>query len=188
MCTFPLPPLGTPAYWSQFITPTVADSMRQTLFPHTTVHMNQRRRSNGFTLIEVMIVVAIVTILAAVAIPSYRDYILRGQLVDGTTILSTVRADMERYYQDNRRYSNVGAFVAPCNSVDPRTRTQGNFVVSCFALTDNTFVLRATGSNATAGFVYAIDNRDARTTVSVGSSWPMPTPNTCWAVKRGQVC
>ena len=188
MCTFPLSLAGAPAYWPQLITPTVADSMRQIFISHTAASINQRRRSNGFTLIEVMIVVAIVTILAAVAIPSYRDYILRGQLVDGTTILSTVRADMERYYQDNRRYTNVGAFVAPCNSVDPRTRTQGNFVVSCFALQNDSFVLRATGSNAAAGFVYAIDNQDARTTVSVGSSWPMPNPNTCWAVKRGQTC
>jgi type IV pilus assembly protein PilE len=162
--------------------------MRQALVSQTLVHTTPRRLSNGFTLIEIMIVVAIITILAAVAIPSYRDYILRGQLVDGTTILSTVRADMERYYQDNRRYSNVGAFVAPCNSVDPRTRTQGNFVVTCAALTDNTFRLQATGSNAAAGFAYTIDNTDARTTVSVGSSWTMPAPNTCWAVKRGQVC
>jgi type IV pilus assembly protein PilE len=164
--------------------------MRQTFVSHTAAPMNQRRLSNGFTLIEVMIVVAIVTILAAVAIPSYRDYILRGQLVDGTTILSTVRADMERYYQDNRRYTNVGAFVAPCASVDPRTRTQGNFVVTCAGadLADNTFKLTATGSNAAMGFAYTIDNRDARTTASVGSSWSMPTPNTCWAVKRGQVC
>jgi len=166
--------------------------MRQALISDAPSHLNQRRLARGFTLIEVMIVVAIVAILAAVAIPSYRDYILRGQLVDGTTILSTVRADMERYYQDNRRYTSVGAFVPPCASADPRTRTQGNFVVSCpnADLSDNpaSFKLTATGSGATAGFVYTIDNTDARKTVTVGGSWPTPSPNTCWVVKRGQVC
>ncbi|MEP7296024.1 MAG: type IV pilin protein [Burkholderiales bacterium] len=148
------------------------------------------RLQRGFTLIEVMIVVAIVSILAAVAIPSYRDYILRGQLVDGTTILSVVRADMERYYQDNRQYTNVGVFVSPCNSVDPKPRTQGNFTVTCAGadLAANSFKLTATGINGAAGFSFTINEKDQKTTATVGSSWPMPSPNTCWAMKRGQVC
>ena len=43
-----------------------------------------------------MITVAIVAILASIALPSYRDYILRGQLVDATNLLSAGRANMER--------------------------------------------------------------------------------------------
>ena len=61
-----------------------------------------------------MITVAIVGILAAVAYPSYRDYIVRGQLVDATTALATYRADMERHFQDNRSFATVGAFTTPC--------------------------------------------------------------------------
>jgi prepilin-type N-terminal cleavage/methylation domain-containing protein len=166
--------------------------MRQALVPHTASAMNQRRRSNGFTLIEVMIVVAIVAILAAVAIPSYRDYILRGQLVDGTTILSTVRADMERYYQDNRKYIAVGGFVPPCASIDPTTRTQGKFVVTCTTtdVPQQTFLLTATATSGSAlNFAYSVDQRDNRSTVSTGiTGWPVPVPNTCWVMKRGQVC
>ena len=56
-----------------------------------------RLSSRGFTLIEVMITVAIVAILAAIALPSYRDYILRGQLVDGQNGLAAMRANMERF-------------------------------------------------------------------------------------------
>ena len=193
MSTFALSPRVAPAYSIQFFTPTVADSMSQPIVHHTAAPSVRRRIARGFTLIEVMIVVAIVTILAAVAIPSYRDYILRGQLVDGTTLLASVRADMERYYQDNRRYTAVSAaIVPPCASVDPITRTQGKFVVTCTTTNGppQGFVLTATAmSGAAVGYSYSVDARDNRRTESTGStSWPMPVPNTCWAVKRGQAC
>ena len=187
MCTFPLSPRAAPAYWIQSFTPTVADSMSQALVHHTPSPSGRRHPTRhvarGFTLIEVMIVVAIITILAAVAIPSYRDYILRGQLVDATTLLAGTRADMERYFQDNRKYTAVNAVIIP-----PCVKTQGNFGLTCSVLTDTTFTLLATGTGAAAGFSYSIDQRDNRLTVSTGSSWPMPAPNTCWALKRGQSC
>lgn len=142
------------------------------------------RRVRGFTLIEVMIVVAIVAILTAIAIPSYRDYILRGQLVDATNLLSTTRADMERYFQDNRRYTAVGAFTPPC------ARTLSNFTLTCSTLTDTTFQLTVSGTaGAVMGFSYTIDQRDNRTTASLGGNWgALPTPNTCWVMKKGQAC
>lgn len=156
--------------------------MRQALVPHATASPLQRGIARGFTLIEVMIVVAIVAILAAVAIPSYRDYILRGQLVDATTLLAATRADMERYYQDNRRYSAVGGFTPPC------VKTQGSFNLSCSFLSDTQFTLLAQGFGAATGFSYSIDQSDNRRTVTLGSSWPVPNPATCWVVKRGQTC
>ena len=172
--------------------PTVAVTMRQPIIHRIAAPSVRRRIARGFTLIEVMIVVAIVAILAAVAIPSYRDYILRGQLVDGTTLLASVRADMERYYQDNRTYMPVGGNVPPCASIDPITRTQGKFVVTCTTTNGppQAFVLTATAvSGAAAGFQYTVDQRDTRLTQATGTtSWPMPVPNTCWATKRGQVC
>ena len=97
-----------------------------------TTATRSERHSSGFTLIEVMIVVAIIAILAMVATPSYRNYILRGALVDGTTLLSTASANMERYFQDNRTYEAVGANIPPCSAALPlATRTQGTFVLSC---------------------------------------------------------
>lgn len=164
--------------------------MRKAFVPFASAPSSLRRRlTRGFTLIEVMIVVAIVAILAAVAIPSYRDYILRGQLVDASTLLATFRGNMERYFQDNRTYAATGAFIPPCDQNIPvAQRTQGNFVVSCVgAVGANAYTLTATGINATAGFVYTVDERDQRVTVTVGSGWT-GAPAACWVMKRGQAC
>ncbi|HUV99447.1 MAG TPA: prepilin-type N-terminal cleavage/methylation domain-containing protein, partial [Gallionella sp.] len=49
------------------------------------------KKSGGFTLIELMIVVAVIAILSAIAIPAYNDYVIRGKLVDATTQLSDGR-------------------------------------------------------------------------------------------------
>ena len=153
-----------------------------------------RRALRGFTLIEVMITVAIIGILAAVALPSYRDYILRGKLVDATNLLAAGRANMERYFQDNRTYAAVGTIYPPCDANTPvRERTQGEFVLSCTAAngdapTGTTYRLRATGSGSVANFVYTIDQFGGQTTASVGAGWSVPSPNTCWALKKGQSC
>jgi len=145
------------------------------------------RRHAGFTLIEVMIVVAIVAILSMVAYPSYLDYLRRGQLADATNGLSVLRAQMERHFQDNRSYATVGAFTTPCAAA-VSTRTFGLFVVSCSGTpTAAAFTLSAVGSGQATGFTFTISEADVRaTTAAPGSGW-----NTCttqWMVKKGQVC
>lgn len=58
----------------------------------------------GFTLIEVMIVVVIVGILASIAYPSYREYVLRGNRTEGQALLMDAAARQERYYAQNNTY------------------------------------------------------------------------------------
>lgn len=146
----------------------------------------RRLRARGFTLIELMVTVAIVAILAAIAYPSYRDYVLRGRLVDATNGLSTMRANMERYFQDNRTYLSTGSYTSPC-LVSSTLRMVGSFTLSCDgsygAVTATTYTLVATGSGTTAGFVFTVDQANNRATVSVPTGWT--TCSTDWVSRRG---
>jgi len=137
-----------------------------------------RRGSSGFTLIEVMITVAIIGILAAIAIPSYRDYVLRGQLVDAQNALSALRANMERHFQDNRDYQTVSGFTSPC-AAPPAA---GSFTISCPTLTATAFTARAVGSGPTNGFTFTVDQQNTRATTAAGSGWTVCT--TGWTTKK----
>lgn len=142
-----------------------------------------------------MITVVIIGVLAAVAIPIYQDYVRRGYLVDGTNALATMRADMERYFQDNRTYEAVSATILPpCNAgVAEAKRKFGNFTVTCAggdAPTGTTFRLRASGTGPANGAIYTIDHQNVRTTAGMPSGWSGWT-STCgssWIVKKGQAC
>ena len=148
--------------------------------------LSRRAASAGFTLIEVMITVAIIGILSMVALPSYRDYILRGQLTDASNGLATMRAQMERHFQDNRSYATVGTFTTPCAAA-AATRTFNLFVVSCSGTpTATAFTLQAVGSGNVYGFTFTITEADVRATTAAPTGW-----NTCatgWMLKRGASC
>ncbi len=64
------------------------------------------RTVTGFTLIELMVTVAIMGILAAIAVPMYSDYVTRGRIIDGTSKMGDIRTQMEKYFMDNRTYVN----------------------------------------------------------------------------------
>jgi len=130
--------------------------------------------------------VAIVAILAAIALPNYRDYIIRSNLVDGTNQLSAYRSRMEQYYQDARTYKSVTtptAFTSPC----PTGVTIGNWTYSCPTLSDTGYKIVATGAGVVNSFVFTIDNTGLPTTTGVTSGCGT-VPQNCWLMKKGMTC
>jgi len=134
-------------------------------------------RQAGFTLIEIMVVVAIVAILASVAMPAYTDYVIKGRIPEATSGLSAKRVQLEQYFQDNRTY--VGWTGCETN---PNATT--NFAFSCSgALAATTYELKATGKGTMAGFDYTINQNNGMTS---STSWGNST--TCWVTKKGGGC
>ncbi|MHB1895349.1 MAG: type IV pilin protein [Metallibacterium sp.] len=76
----------------------------------------RRARTRGFTLIELLIVVVIIAILAAIAIPGYRNYVLRTHRTDGKDLLLRLAMAQERYHTANNRYTATLADLAQPSS------------------------------------------------------------------------
>jgi prepilin-type N-terminal cleavage/methylation domain-containing protein len=145
-------------------------------------------RAAGFTLIELMVTVTIVAILAAIAVPSYRNYVIRGQLTDATNGLSAMRANMERYYQDNRQYTNLAGTTWPCTTANLPSST--NFTFSCVntVASPPSYQLKAVGTaGQLQGFTYYVDNTGLMSTTvatpPAPSGWA--SCSTGWVTKQG---
>src|SRR5882672_12340159 len=75
------------------------------------------KKQHGFTLIELMIVVAIIGILAAIAIPAYQDYIARSQAAEGVELLGGAKVPMAEYYADKGSWPTSASLNSPTDSV-----------------------------------------------------------------------
>lgn len=135
----------------------------------------------GFTLIEVMIVVAIVAILAAIALPSYSDYIKRGQIVEGLTPLADMGAKMEQHFQDKRKYD--GACTA--DSIAPLPNATSRFEYAC-SPDATTFTVTATGRGAMGGFEFTLNEKGERATTGAAEGWTKGSG--CWSTRKDGSC
>lgn len=145
-----------------------------------------KQAQRGFTLIEIMIVVVIGTILAAIAVPSYRDYMTQSKLGEAHAQLSSMRVKLEQYFLDNRTY--VGACAANTVAPVPAAPDVRYFTYTCPTLTGTTYVVQAAGvaAQGTGGFAYTVNEQNVRATTAVPSGW---TANaTCWVTRKGGSC
>lgn len=138
----------------------------------------QTVQARGFTLIELMVTVAIVGILSAVAVPAYSAYVLRGRVTEAFTALGGLQPAAEQFWANNRSYINL---TLPGNTAN------FNYTV---AATDSTYTATATGKSKMLGLVYTIDQTGNRTTVvtATGPFVGWTGSSTCWVDRKGGLC
>jgi type IV pilus assembly protein PilE len=126
----------------------------------------------GFTLIELMITVAIIGILTSIALPSYNQYIVRSKLTEGSQSLATVGVTMNQYMQDTGSYQATG--TTDCGRAMPSTIH--GLTYTCTAPTANTFTATMSGVLSDKTYTFTLNELGDRKTTS-------PTANTtCWMI------
>ena len=138
--------------------------------------------SKGFTLIEVMITVAIVGILAAIALPAYTDYIIRGRIPEATANMESYRALMEQYYQDNRNYANA---AGDCGVAETVLGGQNFGYVCAIGASNQLYTLTVAGVGGMVGYDYTITQGNARATTLFAG---VASTAVCWITKKGGTC
>ena len=105
---------------------------------------DMKKVQQGFTLIELMIVVAIIGILAAIAVPMYLDYSVRSQVAEGLNLSSGAKAAVTEYYQDRGVFPTNNAEAG----VEAAANIQGNYVDSVTVVDDIITVQYGNRANA----------------------------------------
>ena len=138
-----------------------------------------KRIQRGFTLIEVMITVAIVGILLAVAVPAYSDYVTRGRLSEAFTALGGAQPAAEQYWSNNRTYAGFDASPS-------FPAATANFTYTLSNATASTYTLTATGTGKMSGFVYTLNESGTHATTGSPAGWG--TNASCWVDHKGGTC
>jgi type IV pilus assembly protein PilE len=137
-----------------------------------------KRTQQGFSLIEVMVAIAIIGILSAVALPAYSDYVIRARLTEAFTSLGGAQPAAEQFWANTRTYAGFNAASNFPASTD-------NFDYALSSATASAYVITATGKGKTAGYSYTVDQNGARATTAT-PSWGVSS--NCWVDRKGGLC
>lgn len=138
-------------------------------------------KQDGFTLIELMIVLAVIAMLATIALPSYSDYVTRSRFPEAQGALATGRVAAEQWFLDQRTYVGM-----PCPG------ESSNFRYDCSnpAPTSATYTITANGKDSMTGFAFTINELNARSTTVTGApaakGWQGNA--TCWTIRKTGDC
>lgn len=138
-------------------------------------------RTLGFSLIELMISVAVVAILATIALPSYQSYIVKSNRTEAKTALVNLSASLESYYTENHTYAT--ATVTGLNGTTQTTN--GYYTLAITNLTASSYTLTATpnGSQATqdtACQTLTLTNTGQKGVTTGPAGAPTSSATTCW--------
>lgn len=146
------------------------------LFAHGTKMKNQQ----GFTLIELMIVVAIIAILAAIAIPAYQDYTVRSQVSEAMTLGAGPETAVTEFYQNKGRApaSNGSAGVAGSASIG------GNYVANVY-VSGSGVIVATMGTAGASGFGGKANAKVAGKTIVLSPTFS--SGSTSWTCRTGNI-
>lgn len=143
------------------------------------------RNAHGFTLIEVMVIVAIVGILASVAYPSYMDQVRKSRRSDAVAALSAVQQAQERWRANNVEYSSDVSssstglkLVTSTTAASSYTLPSGYYSIAISGTSDRAYILTATGVSGKSQYS---DTGCSTLTVTVTNGTATTTPTACWS-------
>ncbi len=132
--------------------------------------------TKGFSLLEVMVVVAIVGIIAAIAIPSYNGYMTRTRRAEAVQTLETVALYQEKHLAERGVYGTIAQLGANVGLRNPNADADRNYAIAVVLGAGSTsYVATATGMNRQAGDVaFALDSNGNRGVPGGGGVTPNP--------------